>query len=179
MQSAEKTTTPAKQEAIDFIKDRFDRSVSAVLVNYKGLDVASVTDLRDQLRKAEVEYKVVKNTLTKLAVKDSEFAADLGDALIGMTAIAWSYEEPGAAAKVFKEFQKEHKNLEIKAGVIDGKVIDGNTVVNQLATMPGKDELRAKLLATFQAPAQQFVRQLSAPAQNFVYLLKAKEGDAA
>lgn len=172
---------PEKQQAIDFIKDRFDRMVSAVLVNYQGLDVASVTDLRDKLREAEVEYKVVKNTLTKLAIKDAEWANDLDDALIGMTAIAWSYEEPGAAAKVFKAFQKDNKSLEIKAGVIDGKVIDGATVVNQLATMPGKDELRAKLLATFQAPAQQFVQQLNAPAQNFVYLLKAKEekGDAA
>lgn len=170
-----------KQAAIDFIKDRFDRMVSAVFVDYQGLDVASVTDLRDELRKAAVEYKVVKNTLARLAVKDSAFASDLEGALIGMTAIAWSYEEPGAAAKVLKAFKKTNENLKIKAGLIDGKVIDGDTVVNQLATMPGKDELRAKLLATFQAPAQQFVQQLQAPAQNFVYLLKAKEekGDAA
>lgn len=170
-----------KQAAIDFIKDRFDRMVSAVFVDYQGLDVASVTDLRDELRKAAVEYKVVKNTLARLAVKDSEFAGDLEGALIGMTAIAWSYEEPGAAAKVLKAFQKTNENLKIKAGLIDGRVIDGDTVVNQLATMPGKDELRAKLLATFQAPAQQFVQQLQAPAQNLVYLLKAKQekGDAA
>ena len=167
-----------KQETIDFIKDRFGRMVSAVLVNYQGLDVESVTALRDELRAAQVEYKVVKNTLTKLAVKDNDWASELDSALVGMTAIAWSFEEPGAAAKVFKEFQKEHESLQIKAGVIDGKVIDGQTVVNQLATMPGKNELRAKLLATFQAPAQQFLQQLNAPAQNLVYLLKAK-GDAA
>lgn len=167
-----------KQETIDFIKDRFGRMVSAVLVNYQGLDVESVTALRDELRAAQVEYKVVKNTLTKLAVKDNDWASELDSALVGMTAIAWSFEEPGAAAKVFKEFQKNNESLQIKAGVIDGKVIDGQTVVNQLATMPGKNELRAKLLATFQAPAQQFLQQLNAPAQNLVYLLKAK-GDAA
>ncbi len=166
---------PTKQESIDFIQDRFGRMVSAVFVNYQGLDVASVTELRDQLRAADVEYKVVKNTLIKLALKDNDWASDLGQALVGMTAVAWSFEEPGAAAKVLKEFQKDNEALEIKAGVIDGKVIDAATVVGQLATMPGKNELRAKLLATFQAPAQQFVRQLSVPAQNFVYLLKAKE----
>ena len=169
-----------KQQAIDEIKDRFGRMVSAVLVDYQGLDVASVTNLRDQLRAASVDYKVVKNTLARLALKDEPFAPDLKEALIGMTAIAWSYEEPGAAAKVFKAFQKDNDSLKVKAGVIDGRVIDGDTVVNQLATMPGKDELRAKLLATFQAPAQQFVQQLNAPALNFAYLLKAKEekGDA-
>jgi large subunit ribosomal protein L10 len=170
-----------KQQAIEAIKDRFGRMVSAVFVDYKGLDVAAITDLRDQLREAGVEYKVVKNSLTRLALKEEPFSGDLDAALMGMTGIAWSYEEPGSAAKIFKAFAKNNESLKVKAGVIDGKVIDASTVVNQLATMPGKDELRAKLLATFQAPAQQFVRQLQAPAQNFLYLLKSKEdnGEAA
>jgi large subunit ribosomal protein L10 len=170
-----------KQAAIDVIKDRFERMVSAVFVDYQGLDVASVTTLRDQLREAGVEYKVVKNTLMRLAVKDEEFAGDLAETLTGMTAIAWCYEEPGLAAKIFKAFAKTNDNLKVKAGLVDGTVLDAATVVNQLATMPGKDELRAMLLATFQAPSQQFVRQLQAPAQNFMYLLKAKEdkGEAA
>ncbi len=164
-----------KQAAIDFIKQRFDRMVSAVFVDYQGLDVASVTELRDELRKADVEYKVVKNTLARLAIKDESWASSLEPTLVGMTAIAWSYEEPGAAAKVFKAFQKTNEKLKIKGGLIDGKVIDGDTVVNQLATMPGRDELRAMLLATLQAPSQQFLRLLQAPSQNFVYLLKAKQ----
>ena len=168
-----------KQPAIDAIKDRMGRMVSAVFVDYQGLDVASVSALRDQLREAGVEYKVVKNTLARLAVKEEEYASDLSEALTGMTAIAWCYEEPGVAAKIFKAFAKKNENLKVKAGLIDGKVIDAETVVNQLATMPGKDELRAKLLATFQAPAQQFVRHLQAPAQNFLYLLKAKEDKGA
>ena len=111
-----------KQQSIDFIKDRFDRMVSAVLVDYQGLDVASVTHLRDQLREAEVDYKVVKNTLTKLAIKDCDWAGDLDEALVGMTAIAWSFEEPGAAAKVFKAFGKKNKNLNIggAAGTVGG-----------------------------------------------------------
>ncbi len=167
-----------KQAVVDTVKARFERMVSAVFVDYQGLDVAAITSLRDELRAAEVDYQVVKNTLTRLAVKDEEYSGELADVLTGMTAIAWSYEEPGAAAKVFKAFAKKNKNLKVKGGLIDGKVIDGAAVVNQLAVMPGKDELRAKLLATFQAPAQQFVQQLQAPAQNFVYLLKAKEEQA-
>jgi large subunit ribosomal protein L10 len=164
-----------KQEAIAAIKDRFDRMVSAVFVDFNGLDVASATALRDELRKTGIDYKVVKNTLAKLAVKDESYASDLDATFVGMTAIAWSYEEPGAAAKVFKEFGKKNKNLAVKSALIDGKVIDADAVINQLATMPGRDELRAKLLATMQAPAQQFVQQLAAPAQNFVYLLTAKK----
>jgi large subunit ribosomal protein L10 len=97
-----------------------------------------------------------------------------------MTGIAWSYEDPSAAAKVVKAFrkEKEHEALKIKAGLIEGQVLNADGVENQLATMPGKNELRASLLATMAAPMQQFLQQLNAPAQNFVYLLKAKE-DAA
>ncbi len=170
-----------KQVNVDLIKDRFSRMVSAVLVDFKGLDVASVIELRDQLRDVGVEYRVVKNTLTKLAIKDHDWASDLDEALIGMTAIAWCYEEPGAAAKVFKSFAKKNQHLTVKAGVVDGQVIDAEAVVTRLAAMLSRDELRAKLLATFQAPAQQLLQQLSAAPQNFLYLLKAKqdEGEAA
>jgi large subunit ribosomal protein L10 len=173
-----------KEQIVTDLKDRFERMVSAVFVDYQGLDVAAVSNLRDQLRDANVEYKVVKNTLTRRAIEGQEWAEGLADTLIGMTGIAWSYEDPSAAAKVFKEFRRTNDSLTFKAGLMDGNVLDGEAVANQLATMPGKDELRAKLLATMQAPAQQFVRQLAVPAQNFVYLLKAKEdqedqGDAA
>jgi large subunit ribosomal protein L10 len=164
-----------KQTNIAEIQSRFERMVSAVFVDFKGLDVASVTTLRDRLRAAGIDYKVVKNTLTRLAVKDNSWARDLDDTLTGPTAIAWSYEEPGAAAKVLKAFQRENDKLKVKGGLVDGRVIDGDAVINTLATMPGRDELRAMLLATLQAPSQEFVRLLAAPAQNFVYLLSAKK----
>jgi len=167
-----------KQQSVDEIKDRFDRAVSAVFVDYQGLDVASVTALRDELRKADVEYKVCKNTLTRIAVKDQAWSDDIATTLTGMTAIAWSYEDPSAAAKVFKAFAKDNEKLTIKAGLIDGNVLSSDEVVNTLATMPGKDELRAKLLATLQAPSAQLVRLLAAPAQNFAYLLDAKKREA-
>jgi large subunit ribosomal protein L10 len=122
-----------------------------------------------------VEYKVVKNTLVKHAIKSSSYGGKLDKALVGMTGIAWSYEDPSAAAKVVKAYRKEDEKLQIKAGLIEGSILDANAVENQLATMPGKDELRAKLLATLQAPLQQFVALLQAPTQNFVYVLSAKE----
>jgi large subunit ribosomal protein L10 len=93
-----------------------------------------------------------------------------------MTGIAWSFEDPSAAAKVVTEFRKEkdHDKLQIKAGLIEGQVLDAKGVEETLAKMPGKQELRGMLLATMQAPLADFVRLLNAPAQNLVYLLDAK-----
>jgi large subunit ribosomal protein L10 len=94
-----------------------------------------------------------------------------------MTGIAWSYEDPSAAAKVVKAFRKDPagEKLQIKGGLIEGSLLDAGGVEERLATMPGKNELRATLLATMQAPLQNFVALLAAPPQNFVYLLSAKE----
>ena len=96
-----------------------------------------------------------------------------------MTGVAWSYEDPSSAAKVVKAFRKEEgaagEKLTVKAGVLDGAILDSHAVLEQLAMLPGKDELRGTLLATMQAPLQQFVALLQAPAQNLVYVLAAKE----
>lgn len=177
------TTREGKSALIGEVKGKFDKATSAVLLDYKGLNVETVTKLRADFRKAGVEYKVVKNTLVKQALKESAYSGKLDDALVGMTGIAWSYEDPSAAAKVVKAFKKDAgeagEKLQVKAGLIDGSVLDANAVENQLATMPGKDELRAQLLATLQAPLSQFVMLLNAPAQNFVYLLSAKEREDA
>jgi large subunit ribosomal protein L10 len=151
---------------------------SAVFLDFKGMTVENVTKMRADFRKAGVEYKVCKNTLVKTALKDAPFKAKLDDVLVGMTGIAWSYEDPSAAAKVVKAFRKDNEKLKVKAGLVDGQLLDGQAVEAQLATMPGKDELRATLLATMQAPLQQFVALLQAPAQNFAYLLSAKEREA-
>jgi large subunit ribosomal protein L10 len=173
------STKVAKTAQIKEVKDRFDRMTSAVFLDYKGMTVETATKLRADFRKAGVEYKVVKNTLVKQALKDASYAKQLDSALTGMTGIAWSYEDPSAAAKVVKAFKKDAgeagEKLQVKAGLVEGEVLDGKRVENELATMPGKDELRAKLLATFQAPLQQFVALLQAPAQNLVYALVAKE----
>jgi large subunit ribosomal protein L10 len=167
----------AKTTQIGEIRARFDKSTAAVFVDYKGMTVDAATKLRVEFRKAGVEYKVVKNTLVKHALKDAPYKKKLDDVLVGMTGIAWSYEDPSAAAKVVKAFKKDPAGdkLHIKAGLIEGSILDAKGVEDQLATMPGKNELRATLLAPLQAPLQSFVALLAAPAQNFAYLLAAKE----
>lgn len=177
--AAQTATRDGKTALIGTVKGQFDKMSSAVFLDYKGISVEQVTKLRANFRKAGVEYKVVKNTLVKHALKDQSYLKQLDTALVGMTGIAWSFEDPSAAAKVVKAFKKDAgdagQKLKVKAGLIDGTVLTADAVENQLATMPGKDELRATLLATLQAPLQQFVMLLNAPAQNFVYVLAAKE----
>jgi len=166
---------PQKDAVIKTVKDKFARMSSAVFLDFKGLNVEAVTKLRDEFRKSGVEYRVVKNTLVHHAIKEHAWAKSLDKSLAGMTGIAWSYEDPSAAAKVIKAFRKDNEKLKVKAGLIEGQVLSPDAVESQLATMPGKNELRATFLMTLQAPAQQLLQQLNAPAQNFVYLLKAKE----
>jgi len=166
-----------KDERIGEIRARFDKMTAAVFLDFKGMTVEHVTQLRAEFRKAGVDYKVCKNTLIKHALKEAPFKAKLDGALVGMTGIAWSYEDPSVAAKIVKAFRKDPagEKLQIKAGLVDGSVLDATGVEEQLATMPGKNELRAKLLATLQAPLQSFVALLAAPSQSFVYVLSAKE----
>lgn len=165
-----------KESAVGTIKEKFDRMSSAVFLDFNGLNVDAVTKLRDEFRKSGVEYRVVKNTLVHQAVKHHGWANKLDSVLVGMTGVAWSFEDPSAAAKIVKAFRVTNAKLTIKAGLIEGQILAAAAVESQLATMPGKNELRAMLLATLQAPAQQFLQQLNAPLQNFAYLLKAKEG---
>jgi large subunit ribosomal protein L10 len=159
---------------VDEIKGRFERMSSAVFVDFSGMTVEEVSGLRDTFREKGVEYKVVKNTLVKRALAEEPYVENLGAALEGMTAIAWSFEEPSAAARIVKAFVKDNEKLKIKAGVLDGQILDAKAVENQLATLPSKDEARAALLATLMAPAQQLVMLINTPAGNFVRLLQAK-----
>src|SRR5215472_10843343 len=167
-----------KTAMIGEIRSRFDRMTAAVFLDYQGMTVEQVTKLRNEFRKAGVEYKVVKNTLVKHALKEKPYGSKIAECLAGMTGVAWSYEDPSAGAKVVKAFKRDPiagEKLKVKAGLVEGSVLDAKQVESQLAAMPGKQELRAQLLATFQAPMQQLVALLQAPAQNFAYLLAAKE----
>jgi len=173
-------TREAKVEQVNAIRDHFSRSTAAVLVDFRGLDVESANELRREFLKVGVDYKVVKNTLIRLAVSgtDLENNDQFQSYLVGPTAIAWSYEDPSAAAKVIKHFRSEEgreEKLAVKCGVLDNVVMSGDRVETELATMPGKDEIRAMLLAQMMAPAQSLVRQLNAPGQNFAYLLDARK----
>jgi large subunit ribosomal protein L10 len=162
-----------KEAAVGVIKGRFERMTSAVFVDYSGMNVEEITKLRSEFRAKGVEYRVVKNTLVKLALGDD--AKGLDAALKGMTGVAWSFEEPSAAARVVKEFRKDNEKLKIKAGLLEGSVLDAKAVENQLASLPSKDEARAQLLAMFMAPATTLVRLLNTPAQQLVGVLAAKQ----
>jgi large subunit ribosomal protein L10 len=163
-----------KAAEIDVLKAKFAKMTSAVFVDFQGMTVEEVTKLRDDLRARGVEYRVVKNKLVRHALGGAPWVSKLDVALKGMTGVAWSYEEPSAAAKVLKEFVKENEKLKIKAGLLEGQVLDGKAVEEQLAMMPGKNEARAMLLATLMAPAQRLVMLLNTPGGNFVRLLNAK-----
>src|SRR5688572_7921201 len=115
---------PEKESVVGTLKTKFDTMTSAVFLDFKGLNVESVTKLRDEFRKSGVEYRVVKNTLVRHAIKHHGWAKALDKTLTGMTGVAWCYEDPSAAAKVVKAFrkEKEHEKLKIKAGLIEGQV---------------------------------------------------------
>jgi len=162
-----------KQAQIEEIKDRFDRMASAVVTDFRGLDVEGMTKRRDEFRKLGGDYKVSKNTLFGIAVKEEGYHDDLQDHLSGPTAVAWSYDDPAAPARVAVGFAKENDKLKIKCAVLDGQILDADAVIN-LSKMASKDELKSSLLATFMAPAQGFVRLLAAAPTNLVYLLDAR-----
>lgn len=165
-----------KSEAIDYIRGQFQKMSSAVFVDYAGLTVEQVSKLRDSLREKGVEYKVLKNKLVKYALKDHAYADSLGkDALRGMTAVAFSFDEPSAAARVLKEYRKENEKLRIKGGLLEGQILDSKAVEEQLASLPNKNEARAMLLATMIAPAQTLLRLLNVPARDFVGVMAAKQ----
>jgi large subunit ribosomal protein L10 len=177
--------SPAEKKAhAEALRDNFQRAISTVFVDFRGVNVEMITELRVRFRKAGIEYKVVKNNLIRKALEGTDVpAAELDGHLKGMTGVAWSYEDPSTAAKVLRDFRKEHKEvlakkdepekLVPKCAVLDGTVMDGKAVDSTLASMPGKDEVRSMLLAQLLAPAQSLVRQLAAPAQNLAYVFDA------
>lgn len=168
-----------KKEIVAEITDKLQRSVAAVIVDYRGLKVGEVTEFRKQCREQDLEYKVYKNTLTRMAAENAGME-ELVEELVGPNAILFSYDDPVAAAKIADEFAKTHKNLELKVGFIEGAFYDKEKI-KELASIPSREELIAKLLGSLKAPVSNFVRLLQAmnPASNFVYLLQAmidKEG---
>lgn len=161
-----------KEQQVSELKDKFRKSAAVVLCDYRGLNVPTVTALRDDFRKQQCEYKVYKNTLVKLAIAGTRMEG-MGPYLEGPTAVIFSWDSPSAAAKVAKTFAKTNASFKIKGGYLDGSVLDIKGV-ESAADMPGKDEIRASLLATLLAPATELVRTINAAGQNFVYLLDAQ-----
>lgn len=162
-----------KENVVSEVTEAFDGVMSIILADYRGLDVNTVTTMRDEFRAAGCNYRVFKNTLVKIAVKDTDIAP-LSQLLNGPTAVIWSKESPSAPAKVAVKYAKEQKHFKIKGGYFEGQVLDA-AGVESLSKMPGREELQASLLMTFMAAPTDLVRLLSAGPQNFMYLLSARE----
>jgi large subunit ribosomal protein L10 len=161
-----------KKQVVAELHDKLQRAKAVFLADFRGMDVGKATSLRDELRKASVEYKVVKNTLLDLASRETD-KESLSPHYIGPTAIAFSYDDPVAAAKVLSRFAKEQQAaFRLKAGVLSGKVISVADI-QALADLPSREVLIAKLLGTMQAPATNFVGVLAAVPAGFVRLLDA------
>lgn len=140
----------AKKQTVQEITDKFRESDAAVLVDYRGLNVHEVTELRRELREADIDYKVYKNTLTRRAVKDVELE-QLNDTLTGPTAVAFSKDDVVSPAKILYKFAKDHEALEIKGGVIEGEVVEIEQL-EELSKLPDYNGLVSMLLSVLQAP---------------------------
>ena len=153
-----------KQEVVTEIATKLRDSKSTIIVDYRGLNVGEVTELRKQLREAGVEFKVYKNTMARRATAEVELT-ELDAQLVGPTAIAFGAEDVVAPAKIINEFAKKHDALEIKAGVIEGRIATVEEV-KALAELPSREGLLSMLLSVLQAPVRNFALATKAVAEQ-------------
>jgi large subunit ribosomal protein L10 len=179
-----------KDAQIQVVKGKFDKAISVTLVNFQGLSVSLISKLRREFKKVNVEYRVVKNTVIRHAIKDTAYGSLVGDltknrknstkaheSLRGMTGVAWSYEDPAAAAKVIEKFHKVEgekvktlkDTLKIKTGMLSGELISGEA----LAKVPGLKENQAMIVGLLQAPGVSLYQSLLTPGLMIVALLEA------
>jgi len=170
-----------KKQIVTELKERLAKSKVVIVTDYKGLNVADMTTLRRKLREAQVEYQVVKNTLLRRAAEGTE-AELIEDNFVGPSAIALSYDDPVAPAKVLTDFAKENAKLEIKIGVMNGKVMD-LAAIKALSALPSREQLLAQVLAAMNAVPTAFVTALSDVPRRMLNVLTAikdqKEKEAA
>jgi large subunit ribosomal protein L10 len=160
-----------KAKVIKTIQEKLAKSQVVILTDYKGLTMAQLTQLRKLLRPVEAEYKVFKNTLINLALKDR--ALDGVDGILkGSTAVVFGYKDQVLPAKILTKFMKENEKLVIKAGIMEGNLIDQN-MISSLAKLPSREVLLASVVRGMQAPLSNFVGDLSGILRKFLYAVNA------
>ena len=160
-----------KKQIVKDLNERFSRSKIVILTDYKGLDVTAMNDLRRKLREAEIEYKVVKNTLLIRASEETD-AALIKDAFTGPSAVALSYDDPVAPAKVLTDFSKNYQKLEIKVGVMNGRVLD-LSAIKALSNLPSREVILSQLLSVLNGVPTSLLRTFNAIPQSFLNVLQA------
>ena len=160
-----------KQQIVAELQEKFSKSKIVILTNFNGLDVATMSSLRRQLRDVNVEYKVVKNSLLARASENNDVAV-IKDKLKEASAVAYSFDDPVAPAKVLSAFAKDNEKFKIKAGVLQGKALDSDAIL-ALSLLPSREVLLSQLLSVMTGVPTSFVRALSNIPQKFLYVLTA------
>ncbi|MDH7478593.1 MAG: 50S ribosomal protein L10 [Syntrophomonadaceae bacterium] len=167
-----------KRQLVQEVKEKMMSSKSTILVDYRGLTVAEANELRTMLRRSGVEYRVVKNTLTTFAAREMD-RPELEQYLVGPTALAFGINDPVIPAKLLSEYARTHRNLKLKAGLVEGRVVD-LAGVRALAELPPREVLLSQVLGTVRAPIANWVGVLQAPLRQLLYVLdrvrELKEG---
>ena len=148
-----------KQVIIDEIKDKFERAASAVVIDYIGITVAEADAMRKKLREADVDYTVYKNTLVKRAIDGTDYAP-MAEVLEGPSALAFSYDDATAPARVLNDAIKEFKKMEFKGGFVEGEYYDKEAIA-QIASIPSREVLISKFMGSIQSPISSFARVVS------------------
>lgn len=167
-------TRTAKEKSVADLTEKLGRARAALVANFSGLNVAAVTEIRRKFREANVEYRVVKNTLMRRALSGTT-REGVADAFTGPTAIAFKYDEEYALlGKAAQEMEKKYEAFKVKAAFIEDDVLEGTTAVSTMAALPTMDEARAQLLGVINAPAAKLLAQINAPASHLIGVIKAK-----
>jgi large subunit ribosomal protein L10 len=161
----------SKIDAVESLAEKLGMAKAVVLTNFRGLTVADMTVLRENLRSQKIEYRVIKNRLFKIALQKAG-CESLDDLLIGPTGMAFGYDDPVPATRVIHEFAEKFEKLTVKGGLLEGKRIDLKTL-KKISKLPSKDVLIARFLGSIQSPANKLALTLQQTACNLVYAIKA------
>ncbi len=163
--------TDKKIKTVELYKELLEKSKGLFIVDYKGVTVEEINAIRRKLDECNSKYKVIKNSLFKIAAKDTEFEA-VTENLVGTNGVIFIEEDPVAVAKTLNSILKDYSSFEYKTGILEGKIVE-EASLKALAQLPPKEVLQAQLLALFVAPATNMVNLLAATPRNFLNLLNA------